>query len=156
MFKNVSLQFSRAALLTALALSTANSFAAPSQVDFRTRLDKIETSWKAQDADAVASVYSKDAIVTGQDNPDAAKGRAAVSQKVKELMAGAKSTKISIYDAQILSDRSALTWVTWNVVPKDSKEKPFSTKSLFVWKKVGNEWLIVADMYALGPMSAKN
>ncbi|SAK74546.1 hypothetical protein AWB79_04371 [Caballeronia hypogeia] len=155
MLKNASRHFSRAALFSALALSTASAFAGSSQADFRPRLDKIETSWKAQDADAVASVYSKDAIVTGQDSPDAAKGRAAVSAKVKELMAGARSTKISIYDTQVLSDRSALTWVTWDVEPKDSQEKPFSTKSLFVWKKVGNEWLIVADMYALGPMSAK-
>lgn len=154
MFKNASRQFCRVALI-APAFSAAIAIAGPSSGDFRPRLDKIETSWRAQDADAVASIYSKDAIVTGQDSPDTAKGRAEVSAKVKELMAGAKSTKISIYDTQILSDRSALTWVTWDVEPRDSKEKPFSTKSLFVWKKVGNQWLIVADMYAFGPMSAK-
>ncbi|TDG02871.1 nuclear transport factor 2 family protein [Paraburkholderia guartelaensis] len=142
-----------ASVAGALALFAANSFADTINDQLRPRLDKIETTWKAQNAEGVAAVYSDNAIVTGQDTPVAALGHTAIVAKVKELMGDAKSTKISIFKAEKLNENAALTWVTWEVEPKASAEEPFATKSLFVWKKIDGVWLIVADMYAMGPMA---
>ncbi|RDU96256.1 nuclear transport factor 2 family protein [Trinickia dinghuensis] len=138
-----------------LAAASANASAQGVGDQLRPRLDTIEKAWKAQDAEAVASVYGSNAMVTGEGWTAPALGHAEIVGKVKELMGDAKSTKIVVYKAQGLGHDAALTWVTWNVEPKKAGEAPFSTRSLFVWKKKAGQWQIVADMFAMGPMSGK-
>ncbi len=142
-------------LVGVLATTSTQASAQGVGDQLRPRLNKIEKAWKAQDAEAVASVYGSDAIVTGEGSTAPARGHAEIVGKVKELMADAKSTTIVIYKALGLGNEAALTWVTWNVEPKNAGEKPFSTRSLFVWKKTAGQWQIVADMFAMGPMSGK-
>jgi hypothetical protein len=66
-------------------------------------------------------------------------------------MESSKSTTIDLNRFKQLTDNVAYTWVTWNVTPADASA-PFQMKSLFVWKKIGNDWRIVADMFANGAM----
>ncbi|MBN3786486.1 DUF4440 domain-containing protein [Burkholderia sp. Ac-20353] len=145
-----------AVIVTAALFATSASAAQSSiEAELQARLAVIETSWAKHDARSVADVYAPSAMATGQDTPDVAQGRSGIQGLVTELMKGTKSTHIEIYEAKRLSQEVAVSWVTWNVVTDDPAKPGFKTKSLFVWQKINGTWLIIRDMYAMGPMPTK-
>lgn len=59
-----------------------------------------------------------------------------------------QSAKVELDRVTPLGEDTADSWGTWTVQPNEGA--PFNMKSLFVWKRTGKGWRIVADMYASG------
>lgn len=117
------------------------------------RVAILEKAWEKADVGTIVSqVWGSDAIIHGEGQPAVVNTPEGIKETIKHLTADTKKVKIDIYKFKELSNDSALTWVTWNVTPKDAKEKPFKVKSLFVWTKEKDGWRIRADMYSMGSM----
>lgn len=144
-----------AVAVTLISASAIAAAASPSEQAVAKKLARVEQVWPSQNAKAlVADLYTPNTEITGEGMPEVARGTAQLTGLVQHLMDGAKSTKISLNKFVQLDPDHAWSWVTWDVVPRDAKEKPFKMKSLFVWEKYKGDWRIAADLFANGEIPA--
>lgn len=144
------LLFSAIAMIPAVSMATAVQGKNEEQIS--SKLQHLAKTWAdKKPEDIVKSMYVDDTEITGEGVPELYTGHQALVGLVGHLMETSKSTTIDLNRFKQLTDDVAYTWVTWNVTPADSSA-PFQMKSLFVWKKIGNDWRIVADMFANGAM----
>lgn len=144
-------------LICASLLSSAvlNTFAADldSEKGIKDRITILEKAWEKSDVSTIVTqVWGSDAIIHGEGQPAVVNSPEGIKETIKHLTNDSKKVKIDIFKFKELSNNSALTWVTWNVTPKDAKEKPFKVRSLFIWTKDKDGWRIRADMYSMGSM----
>jgi hypothetical protein len=155
---NVKQPLRRLTLVLALALASATSVAqaaSPSEQAVAKKLARVEQIWNVQDGkQLVAELYTPTTEITGEGMPEVARGTPALTALVQRLMEGATSTKISLNKFMQLGPDHGWSWVTWDIVPRDPKEKPFKMKSLLVWEKYKGDWRIVGDMFATGEIPA--
>jgi hypothetical protein len=143
-------------IFSAVAMTPSVSMAADApgknEANISAKLQHLAKTWADKSPeDIVKSMYVDETEITGEGVPELYTGHQALVGLVGHLMEISKSTTIDLNRFRQLTDDVAYTWVTWNVTPADSSA-PFQMKSLFVWKKTGNDWRIVADMFANGAM----
>ena len=119
----------------------------------RERISVLEAAWEKGDATLIATqVYGTDAVIHGEGQKELVYSSDGVLAVVKHLVADARSVKLDIHSIRKLGPESALSWVTWHVVPRAADQKPFDVRALFVWTKGKDGWRIRADMYSMGGM----
>lgn len=134
------------------AVATAATAPNKNEEQISSKLQHLAKIWgDKQPENVVKSMYVDETEITGEGVAELYSGHEALVGLVGHLMESSKSTTIELNRFKQLSDDVAYTWVTWNVAPADSSS-PFQMKSLFVWKKTGSDWRIVADMFANGAM----
>jgi uncharacterized protein (TIGR02246 family) len=100
-----------------------------------------------RDADALASLFSADAMLLPQ-NAEVVSGREAIRQAMQGLvdagLCGAKSNSIKIeVDGDIATDVGHLSLY---MSPPGGAPSVVEVKYLVVWKKIDGRWLIHRDM----------
>lgn len=119
----------------------------------RERISALEKAWEKGDAAFIATqVYGRDAVIQGEGQAATVQTAAGVQDVVKHLVDDSRSVKLDIHSIRPLGSDSALSWVTWHVVPKAADQKPFDVRALFVWTRGQDGWRIRADMYSMGKM----
>jgi len=92
--------------------------------------------------------YSKDVFVVGEGSSPVI-GHEQLATVLEELVQGAKRIELTSERADHQSDDTVYDFVNYRVFPSDDSPA-FNVRSLLVWKKVGGDWRVSADMYTFG------
>lgn len=97
----------------------------------------------------VERFYAENARSIGPDGKPY-QGRAAFTENYAKLVPNyvVKVEPASAY----VSGNAGWEWANFRVMPKDpaSAEKPFTFAILFLWMKVGGDWVCAGDFYTIG------
>ncbi|MEY9534632.1 hypothetical protein [Sinorhizobium fredii] len=115
------------------------------------RLAELEGYWNGnKPAELVDALYDKDVVILGEQLPKPAVGRDQAKPLVGELIEAFPSAEITLERIASESSDQMGTWVLWTLAGKEAGQAPTKVRSLFIWSKVGEDWLIRADMYSFG------
>ena len=125
------------------------------QAATRKLYDFKEKAFAEGKADPIVNrFYAENAISVGPDGKPH-EGRAAFLENYKQVVVP-YTVKVEPVHAFVKGD-AGWEWANFRVTPKDpqSAEKPFSFAILFLWTKVGGQWVSAGDSYVLGEFPAK-
>jgi uncharacterized protein (TIGR02246 family) len=115
----------------------------------------IEQGWEAAfnkgDAAAVAKYYSEDAVLVPQDE-DVTTGRKAIEALFVEHLKGLASVKLGTVDIESLAPDLVYKIGTFELLTKDQPPVKLAGKTGLVFRKIGNEWLIIRETYNYKPV----
>ncbi|WP_026618584.1 ketosteroid isomerase-like protein [Ensifer sp. WSM1721] len=115
------------------------------------RLNELETYWNGEDAAGlVADLYAEDIVIAGEELPKPAIGREAVKDLVIHLIDAFPKAEVTVERMASESDEQIGTWVLWTLPGADASASATTVRSLFLWTKEGEKWVIKADMYSFG------
>ena len=114
----------------------------------RAKYDMKERAFAAGDAKTIVTkFYAEDAQSVGE-GYGIFHGRKDLwplyTQAVKEL-----NVKVTSMHT-VVSGTAGWDWADFEVMPKDPKEKPFTLAILFLWQKIGGNWVCKGDFYVHG------
>ncbi|OLS61221.1 nuclear transport factor 2 family protein [Pseudomonas putida] len=117
------------------------------------RLELLQQLWERRDGNAIVrELYTENTEITGAGSDALYHGTEKLQALLAVLVNDSRGASIRIDRLAELGEGAAYTWVTWRVLPLAGDA--FSMKSLFVWRLIGGDWRVVADMYAEGEIPA--
>lgn len=112
------------------------------------KLELLAKLWKQKDVEGIFNLlYVGETEISGQGTTNLFTGKANLTGLLHELVNGSTSVNLSIFKSTELSSGLVLTWTNWKVSTHNENNN-FTIKSLFLWKKIEDDWKIIADMYA--------
>lgn len=114
----------------------------------RARYDLKERAFAAHDAETiVAQFYSADVISVGE-GEGIYLGRDAIRPLYQDVVRNHKVRIESVHT--FVSGSAGWDWADFHVTPTDPQEKPFTFAILFLWARVGGEWVCKGDFFVTG------
>lgn len=98
--------------------------------------------------------YAENAMSVGPDGKPYA-GRAAFAESYAKVVPPFKVKVEPVHS--YVNGNTGWEWANFRVSPKDpnSTEKPFTFAILFLWAKVGGQWVSAGDSYVVGEFAVK-
>ena len=113
-------------------------------------LQKLDDEWAAAfnkgDAAAIAAMYAANADVLPPGH-DMVKGRAAIEAFWKGATAQLGSARLVAVDVVPLGPRAAREIGTFSFETKAQPQQPVLGKYVVVWRRIGDEWLLLTDIW---------
>ncbi len=138
---------SRAVMLTGaiLLLSTIPAWA-QTKAELDAVNDRFTSAFNKGDAQGVADLFAKDAVLL-PDRAPRIDGQEAIAAYWKSGVEAVGNLKIVNRNVIQLGPDVGARLGTWEVTSKGDKPQTFSGKDLLIYRKVGSEWKIVADIW---------
>jgi|GEM_PF-999924 len=117
-------------------------------------IERLQTLCRGADAQAVLQeVFAEEATVCGEGAPGITAG-ANLLPALTEMLKITPQLSIRSVRTEELSATSAITWLEWKSPPADAAAGGvIEFRSLTAWRRKGDSWVIVADMYGMGAFS---
>lgn len=118
-------------------------------------IETLQTLCRNGDAQALyEEMFADDAAVSGEGTTSITVGCELVAA-LTEMLQVTPYLSIRAVRTTELGDGSAVTWLEWTSPPAGGEPgETIKFRSLTVWRKRGEAWVIAADMYALGAFDA--
>lgn len=111
-------------------------------------VQQLQASCQAQDVEGALKVFASGATVSGEGAPGIVQGQGGLRAALSHMLELTPSLTIKIHRQQEVSADSAITWLHWTSPGPDGEVIAF--RSLTVWRREGQNWLIAADFYGMG------
>jgi len=114
-------------------------------------IDRLQTLCRNGDAQALLQeMFAEEATVCGEGAPGITAG-AELLPALTEMLKITPRLSIRSVRTEELSATSAITWLEWTSPPADpAAGGVIEFRSLAAWRRKGDHWVIVADMYCMG------
>lgn len=134
-----------AAFLACLSLS-----ASPALAQARDTIQKLNAEWMTAfnkgDAAHLADMYAPDAYVLPA-GADMAKGHKSIETVWRNMTKQLTDAKLTTVDVQSLGPGAAREIGTFSFKTKAQPPEPVTGKYLVVWRKMGGQWQLAADIW---------
>jgi ketosteroid isomerase-like protein len=116
----------------------------------RRKYDLKERAFAAHDAETIVTqFYSADVISVGA-GEGIYIGREQIRPLYQDVVRNNKVRIESIYT--FVDGRAGWDWADFHVYPTDGKTQPFTFAILFLWARVGEQWLCKGDFFVTGSL----
>ena len=118
----------------------------------RAKYDLKERAFAAHDAETiVAKFYTEDVISIGE-GEGIFVGRDKIRPLYQDVVQHYRVKIDSVHP--FVSGSAGWDWADFKVLPLDPKEKPWTFAILFLWTRVGGEWMCKGDFFVFGSIRA--
>jgi len=114
----------------------------------RAKYDLKERAFAAHDAETIVTkFYTADVISVGE-GEGIYVGRDAIRPLYRDVVKSNTVKVDSVYT--FVNGNAGWDWADFNVLPVDPREKPFTFAIIFLWTKVGGQWMCKGDFFVNG------
>lgn len=124
-------------------------------MDLEQAIEKLQTLCRRGDAQAIREeMFADDAAVCGEGAETITSGSTALLDALTEMLKITPYLSIRAVRTTELVDGAAVTWLEWSSPSAEGTSKELIViRSQTAWRKRGDAWVIVADMYGMGSFS---
>jgi uncharacterized protein (TIGR02246 family) len=136
----------------ALVIAFMTALIAPAFAQ-KAEIEAVNAKWieffNKGDFAGVASLYTEDATAFPPGS-GMVKGRAAIGAMWKGMAEHAGDPKVTTLDVKSLGPSAAREIGTFSLKTKGAKPQEVTGKYVVVWEKIGNDWMLAADIWNKG------